>query len=159
MPQFDFATWPGQIAWALVIFAGLYLVMRGRFLPRLRATMEARQERIDGDMAEARNLRDQAEGQAEVARAEAAEGRARAQRTASDAKAAAAAEAAKRNAALEAKLSTRLAAAEDRIRAARDQAMGQVAGIASDTAAVLTEKLTGQAPSDGEIERAVAGQA
>ena len=74
MPQFEFAAWPGQIVWALVIFAGLFLVMRHRFLPRLRGTMEARTARIEGDMAEARRLRDEAEAQAETSRAEMAEG-------------------------------------------------------------------------------------
>ena len=158
MPQFDFATWPGQIAWMLLIFGALFLVMRARFLPRLRATMQGRQDRIDGDMAEARRLRDQAQAQAEIARAETAEARARAQRTAAEAKARAATDAAQRNKVLEAELSVRLATAEDRIRAARDQAMGQVAGIAADTAAALTEKLTGHAPTAAELDRAAGVQ-
>ena len=156
MPQFEFAAWPGQIAWSLLIFLGLFLVMRARFLPRIRATLEARRGRIEGDMALARSLRDEAEAEAEVARAEMAEARARAQRTASEAKARAAAAAASRNAALEGELSVRLSAAEDRIRAARDQAMGQVSGIASETAAALTEKLTGLGASAGELDRAAA---
>lgn len=153
MPQFDFATWPGQIAWALLIFLGLFLVMRSRFLPRMRATMEARQGRIEGDMAEARRLRDEAEAHAETARAESAEARGRAQRTASDAKARAAAASAKRNGEVEAELSVRLSAAEDRIRASRDQAMIQVGGIANDTAAAITERLTGSAASGAELAR------
>ncbi len=154
MPQFDFATWPGQIAWALLIFLGLFLVMRSRFLPRMRAAMEARQDRIEGDMAEARRLRDEAEAQAETARAETAEARGRAQRTASEAKVRAASAASKRNAELEAELSVRLSAAEDRIRGSRDQAMTQVGGIASDTAAAITERLTGSAASEAELARA-----
>ncbi len=158
MPQLEFANWPGQIVWALVIFLVLYLVMRARFLPRIRGTMEGRQARIDGDMTEARRLRDEAEAQAEIARAETAEARGRAQRTASEAKARSAAEAAKRNAGLEAELSVRLSAAEDRIRGGRDQAMGQVGGIASEIAGVLTSKLTGQPASDAELNRATGGQ-
>jgi F-type H+-transporting ATPase subunit b len=154
MPQFEFATWPGQIAWALIVFLVLYAVMSAVFLPRIRGTLESRTGRIEADMAEARRLRDEAEAQAEVARAETAEARSRAQRTASDAKARAAAAAAERHAALEAELGAKLSAAEARIRAARDQAMGQVGGIASDTAAALTEKLTGQAATGEELARA-----
>ena len=154
MPQFDFATWPGQIVWALLIFLGLFLVMRGRFLPSIRATMEARQGRIDGDMAEARRLRDEAEAQAETARVETAEARGRAQRTASEAKSRAAAAASARNAELEAELSVRLSAAEDRIRVSRDQAMTNVGAIASDTASAITERLTGAAPTGAELDRA-----
>ena len=73
MPQLDFATWPGQIFWALVIFAILYGVMHRVFLPRLRGNLETRSGRIEGALAEARRLRDEAEAQAEVARAETAE--------------------------------------------------------------------------------------
>ena len=154
MPQLEFATWPGQIVWALIIFGALFLVMRHRFLPRLRGTMELRAGTIEGNMVEARRLRDEAEAQAETARAETAEARARAQRTAADAKARAAAEAAKRNGELEAQLSAKLSAAEDRIRGSRERAMAEVGGIASDTAAALTEKLTGRAATGDELARA-----
>jgi F-type H+-transporting ATPase subunit b len=156
MPQFDFAYWPGQIVWALIIFGALYLFMRATLVPRIRKTFAARAARIAADMAEARRLRDEAESEAEAARAEMAEARAKAQRTAGDAKAKAAAEAAERNKALEAELQTRLSAADDRIRAARDQAMGQVGGIATETAAVLTEKLSGTVASSSELDRAQA---
>jgi F-type H+-transporting ATPase subunit b len=156
MPQLDFAYWPGQIVWALIIFGALYAAMRGVLLPRIRGTLANRAARIESDMAEARRLRDEAEAQAEAARAEMAEARNRAQRTAADAKAKAAAEAAERNAALEAELQTRLSAADDRIRAARDQAMGQVSGIAAETAGVLTEKLSGVTASAAELDRALA---
>ena len=46
MPQLDFATWPGQIIWALVIFVILYGVMRQVFLPRLQGTLETRSSRV-----------------------------------------------------------------------------------------------------------------
>jgi F-type H+-transporting ATPase subunit b len=157
MPQFDFAFWPGQIVWALLIFGALYLFMRATLVPRIRKTLGDRAARIESDMAEARRLRDQAEAEAEAARAEMAEARNRAQRTAADAKAKAAAQAAERNAALEAELQTRLSAADDRIRVARDQAMGQVSGIARETAEVLTEKLSGRQASGEELDRALAG--
>ena len=155
MPQLDFATWPGQVVWALVIFAVLYGVMHRVFLPRLRGTLETRSGRIEASLADARRLRDEAEAQAEVARAETAEAQFKAQRTAGDAKTRAAAEAARRNASLEAELNGKLSAAEGRIRAARDQAMGQVGGIAADTAAALTEKLTGRVATGEELARAV----
>ncbi len=33
MPQFDLAQWPGEIVWALVIFAALYFLLARVFLP------------------------------------------------------------------------------------------------------------------------------
>jgi F-type H+-transporting ATPase subunit b len=159
LPQLRYEYWPGQIVWLLIIFAVLYVLLSKVFLPKVGGTMTARDERIASDMAQARALRDQAEAEAQAAEAEMAEARARAQKTAADAKARAAAEAAERQGKLEAELGERLAGAEASIRAARDQAMGQVQAIATDTATAIVEKLTGQAASPAEVEQALAGAA
>jgi F-type H+-transporting ATPase subunit b len=156
LPQLRYGDWPGQIVWLLIIFVVLYLLLARVFLPRVGGTMEARDQRIAGDMEEARALRDQAEAEARAAEAEMAEARSRAARTAAEAKARSAAEAAERQALLEAELGKKLAAAEASIRTARDQAMGQVHGIAADTATAIAEKLTGQAASPAELEQALA---
>jgi len=37
MPQFDFATWPGQIFWLVIIFVALYALLSSVFLPRVKA--------------------------------------------------------------------------------------------------------------------------
>jgi F0F1-type ATP synthase membrane subunit b/b' len=55
---------------------------------------------------------------------------------------------------LEAELHEQLTAAETRIRAARTTAMGQVSGIAEDTAATMTQSLSGLAVAPGEVEAA-----
>jgi F-type H+-transporting ATPase subunit b len=159
LPQLRYEYWPGQIVWLLIIFAVLYVLLSKVFLPKVGGTMAARDQRIAGDMAEARALRDQAETEARAAEAEMAEARARAMKTATDAKARSAAEAAERQGALEAELGEKLAAAEAGIRASRDRAMGQVRGIALDTAAAIAEKLTGRAASAAEVEQALAGAA
>lgn len=159
LPQLRYEYWPGQIVWLLIIFAILYVLLSRVFLPKVGGTMEARDQRIAGDMAEARALRDQAQAEAAAAEAEMAEARSKSMKTAADAKARSAAEAAERQAALETQLGEKLAAAEASIRASRDQAMGQVRGIALETAAAIAEKLTGQAATVAEVEQALAGAA
>lgn len=159
LPQLRYEYWPGQIVWLLIIFAVLYAILSKVFLPRVGRTMEARDERIAGDMAEARRLRDQAEVEARAAEAEMAEARARAQKTATDAKARAAADAAQRQGVLEAELNEKLSAAEARIRTSRDEAMSHVRTIAGETAAAIAGKLTGQAASGAEVEAALSGLA
>jgi F-type H+-transporting ATPase subunit b len=155
LPQLRYEYWPGQIAWLLVIFAVLYVLLSKVFLPRVGGAMDARDQKIAGDMGEARALRDQAEVEAKAAESEMNEARAKAGRTAAEAKARSAAEAAERQGALEAELNEKLAAAEARIRASRDEAMGQVRGIAAETAAAIAEKLTGKPASAAEIDRAL----
>jgi F-type H+-transporting ATPase subunit b len=156
LPQLDFAQWPGQIVWALVIFGVLYAVLGGLFLPRMRAAIRLRGRTISEALAEARALRDEAEAQSKAALAELAEARARAQKVAIEAKAKAKAQAAAREAEADARLNLRLAEAETRIAASRDQAMGHVAEIAQTAATDMVAKLTGEAPTATEVAGAAA---
>eukprot|EP01039_Chlorochromonas_danica_P019561 gene19561-23699_t len=47
MPQFDFAYWPGQIVWALIIFVSLYVLMARMLLPRVRSALQTRAAKIE----------------------------------------------------------------------------------------------------------------
>jgi F-type H+-transporting ATPase subunit b len=132
-------------------FGVLYVVLSGLFLPRMRAAIRLRGETISEALAEARALRDEAEAQSKAALAELAEARARAQKVAAEAKAKAKANAAAREAEADARLNVRLAEAETRIAASRDQAMGHVAEIAATAATDMVAKLTGEAPDSKEV--------
>src|SRR5687768_9394115 len=154
LPQFDLAQWPGQIAWFLVVFVALLLFVRFFAAPKVGGTIEAREGKISGDIAEARRLKDEADAQAQAAAAEAAQARAAAQRVGAEARAKAQAEIAARLAEEEAKLAATGAEAEARIAKAREAAMTNVAGIASDTAKAIVEKLTGKTATAAELAAA-----
>jgi F-type H+-transporting ATPase subunit b len=155
LPQFDFSWWGGEIFWMLVVFGLLFLLFSRVVVPRLGGTIADREDKIGGDIGQARRLRDEAEAQAKAAADELAQARARAQKLAADAKADANAEAAKRQAEEEARLGQLMADAEARINAARVEAMTHVRGIAADAASAIVEKLTGRAPATAEVERAL----
>jgi F-type H+-transporting ATPase subunit b len=151
LPQFDFQWWPGQIAWFLIVFLAVLAFMRLFAVPRVGGTMDERERRIAGDIAEARRMKDEADAQALAAQADMAQARAQAQKLGAEARAKAQAEIAARLAEEEAKLAKTSAEAEARIVAARDAAMGNVEGIARDTAQAIVEKLTGRAASAAEL--------
>src|SRR4051794_10969186 len=92
LPQFDFQWWPGQIVWFLIVFLVILAFMRLFAAPRVGGTIEEREAKIAGDIAEARRMKDEAEVQAQAAAAEAAQARAAAQRVAAEARAQAQAE-------------------------------------------------------------------
>ncbi len=157
LPQFDLGQWPGQMVWMLVIFAVLIVLFARVFVPRVGGTIAAREDKIGGDIGQARRLRDEAEAQSQAAAEELAQARARAQKLAADAKASAAAESHARQAEEEARLAAVLAEAEAGIAAARAEAMGQVRVIAAGAAQAIVQRLSGAAADDAEIERALAG--
>lgn len=154
LPQFDTSQWPGQIVWFVIIFAVLLFLMRVVFVPRIGGAIEGRAARISGDIAQARLLKTEAEEEAKIAAAETALARAASQKVALEARARAQEELAASLAAQEAKLAEAANAAEARIAAARDKAMGNVRGIAAETAQAIVEKLTGLPASAGEIAAA-----
>jgi len=156
LPQFDLAQWPGQMVWMLATFALMLAVFYWFVVPKIGGAIGAREDKISGDIGEARRLRDEAEAQSRAAAEELSQARARAQKVAADAKAAAASEAAAARAAEEARLAQVLSEAEARIAAARAEAMGQVRGIALETAEAIVAKLTGAPADAAEIERALA---
>ena len=154
LPQFDFAQWPGQILWFLIFFFGLLLFVRLFAAPKIGGTIETREGKIAGDIAEARRMKEEADAQAQAAAAEAAQARAAAQKVGAEARAKAQAEIAARLAEEEAKLAATGAQAEARIATAREAAMSNVAGIAADTAQAIVQKLTGKSATTAELAAA-----
>jgi F-type H+-transporting ATPase subunit b len=157
LPQLDFQWWPGQIVWLLIVIVAVLLFIRLFAAPRVGGTIDAREDKISGDIADARRLKDEAEAQAQAAAAETAQARAAAQRVAAEARAKAQAEVAAKLAAEEAKLAEKAAVAEARIAKARDAAMANVAGIASETAGAIVAKLTGTTATAAELASAAKG--
>ncbi|HEY7901756.1 MAG TPA: hypothetical protein VIC25_11300 [Caulobacteraceae bacterium] len=155
LPQFDLGQWPGEIVWALAIFAILYVLFRYVFVPRIGGAIDAREDKISGDIGDARRLRDEAQAQSEAAAAELDEARGRAHRLAAEARAAAKADAVSRQAKEDEKLAMLLAAAESRIGEARAEAMSHVGGIASEAAQAMVARLTGQPASAAEMHAAL----
>lgn len=158
LPQFQFQHWGGQIAYLLILFAILYVLMSRVFGPRIRKIFDEREKTIGGAIASAKQVQAEAAAQADAARQALADARATAQKTAADAKAKADAEAKAQKYALEAELDAKQGAAEASIRAARDAAMGNVNAVAADTAKAIIEKLTGAPAPAGAVEAVLAKQ-
>jgi len=156
LPQFEFQWWGGQVVWLLIIFAVLYVLIAKVFTPRLRKTLDTRQETISSAIAEARRVQAEADDQAATGVRELAEARGKAVKIASDARSEAQAAAAARSAEEDAKLAEKTAEAEKAIRASRDKALGSVKAIAEDTTKALIFHLTDVEPSDAEVRAAVA---
>lgn len=156
-PPFNPETFASQIVWLVLIFGALYLLMSRIALPRVGAIMDARRQSVEGDLAEAKNLKDSSDAAIAAYEKALADARGRAQALAQEthAKFAAQAEAARKQ--LDATLNARIADAEQAITARRTAAMGNVQDIAIDTAAAIVERLTGNAPARPDVANAVAG--
>src|SRR5580700_9660895 len=154
-PPFDSSTFASQLVSLLIAFVALYLIVSKIALPRVGSVLDARQNAIEGDLAEAQKLKDASDGALKAYESELAAARSRAQAIGAETreKLNAASEAERKT--LEQRLAAKLAEAEKTIAATRKTAMGNVRGIAADAAAAIVRRLTGLAPDGKALDSAV----
>lgn len=154
-PPFETWHWPSQAAWLVITVGALLFVLWRFILPRIRDTLETRQETILSGLDEAQKLTDQARDAEIALEKRIADARARARSTASAAQDSLRETVASQTLRAGAELDARLAAAESQIGALRDNAMSQVGAIAVDATTQMVARLGGKA-SPEDISRAVA---
>lgn len=155
MPQFDPSSFPSQIFWLVVTFLLLFLFVRYVASPRMAATLEARRDRIEGDLDRAGALQKEAEEIEAEYEATLAETRAKAREIVRETSEAAKAQAAQAHQALGEKLTADIKAAEARIGEARKEAAARIEDVASEVARAATERLLGAKVSEAEARAAV----
>jgi F-type H+-transporting ATPase subunit b len=154
-PPFQKDTFASQLVSLLIAFVALYLIVSRIALPRVGSLLDERQNKIDGDLAEAQKLKDESDGALKAYESELAAARSRAQAIGAETreKLNAASEAERKT--LEQRLSAKLADAEKTIASTRETAMRNVRGIAADAAAAIVQRLTGVVPDGTSVDRAV----
>ena len=154
-PPFQKDTFASQLVSLVIAFVALYLIVSRVALPRVGSVIDARQNAIEGDLAQAQKLKDESDAALKAYETELASARSRAQAIGNETreKLNAAAEAERKT--LEDQLTTKLAAAEKQIAATRETAMSNVRGIAADAAGAIVQRLTGVLPDGKTVSRAV----
>jgi F-type H+-transporting ATPase subunit b len=154
-PPFESSTFASQLVSLVIAFVALYLIVSRVALPRVGSVIDARQNAIEGDLAQAQKLKDESDAALKAYETELATARSRAQAIGNETreKLNAAAEAERKK--LEDQLTGKLAAAEKQIAATRETAMSNVRGIAADTAGAIVQRLTGVLPDGKTVSSAV----
>ncbi len=155
MPQFDLSTAPGQIFWLVVVFGLLYLAFVKVVLPKMGGVIEARRTKIEGDLARAERLKNEADEA--VADYEKALAKARAEASAilHEAAESTRREIQAQTADFDKELNARVQVAQNRIAEAEAEARSHLKEIAVETASLATQKLVGISPSEAEVSAAV----
>jgi F-type H+-transporting ATPase subunit b len=155
MPQLDIGTYLPQLFWLLVSFILLYLLMSRVALPRVASVMAQRDRQIEEDLRRAETLKGEADQALQSYEAALAAARGEAQALHRQVTAEVSALASKREQAFAAELGTRTREAEERIGAAKRQALDQLPQIAAEVASSAFQRLTGEAPAQERVKAAV----
>jgi F-type H+-transporting ATPase subunit b len=155
MPQLDVNTFLPQVVWLVITFTALYLLMWRVAVPRIADMLEARQRRIEDNLDKAVESKKEAEKTLAAYEQTMNEARAGANTHITEAAAMMSDEAAEREAELAEDLSARIAAAEDEIAKAVDDAMDNIRAATIKVAAAALERLTGKAPAEKDVAKAI----
>jgi F-type H+-transporting ATPase subunit b len=156
LPQLDPSTYPSQVFWLIIAFALLYWLLAKRALPRVADILETRQDRIAADLDRAQSLRQEAEEAMAQHEKLVADAQARARAELDAAAERVQADAARQEAELERSLQRQLAEADQRIAAAREDALKALEEVARDASRDAVGRLAGVDISSEEAARAVA---
>ena len=144
MPQLDITTFSTQIFWLVITFGALFLIMWRVTVPRISDALEARQKRIDDNLAKAAEFKRDAEAAISAYEDSLASARSTAHSAIVEANATITEETAARDAALNKTLKSMLDESEANIAKAVDDAMGNVREVAEEVAATACERLLGE---------------
>ncbi|WP_374529296.1 ATPase [Novosphingobium sp.] len=136
-------TYASQIFWLLVFFGFIFFVIGRGMVPKVMATVEARDKQIADDLAAAEAARKAADEQEEAWRVQSAQQRGQAQALIAKAKADAAKASEASLAKANAKIDERLSEAEAKIAQARAGALAEIETVASDAASDIALRLAG----------------
>ena len=160
-PPFESSTFASQLVSLVIAFVALYVIVSRIALPRVESVIDARQNAIEDDLAQAQKLKDESDAALKAYESELAAARTRAQAIGNETREKLSAEAEAARKAIEGRLSVKLADAEKTIASTRAAAMTNVRGIASDAATAIVQQLTGATPDrklvDGAVEASMKG--
>lgn len=156
MPQFDPTSFISQLFWLAVTFVLLYVIVSRFAIPRIGEVMEQRQKTIEDDLDRAQALKAETEEAIATYEKALADARAQAHTVLNKARDEISKAAEARNKEIGAELAQKIKDGETSIAKARDEAMGQVKGIAAEAAAAITEKLVGVTLDSADLDKAVA---
>ncbi|MCC6828187.1 MAG: ATPase [Novosphingobium sp.] len=136
-------TFASQVFWMLIFFGIVFFVIGKGMVPKVMATVEARDKQIADDLAAAEAARKAADAQEEAWRVQANKQRAEAQALIAQAKADAAKAAEVRLSAAGARIDAHVTQAEGQIAQARQNALGEIETVASEAASDIVSRLAG----------------
>ena len=157
MPQLTHLgpVYQSQWFWLALVLAVLFFVVGRGMLPKIEATVDARDKRIADDLAAAERAKASADATEEAWRTKMAGAQAEAHKSAADAKTRAGDDGAKRLAVADAAVAEKLGAAEASLNGARIAALASIESVAAEAARDIVAKVSGASISAADADRAV----
>lgn len=143
LPQLDFATYTSQIFWMFVAFIILYVFFAKKTLPDISGAVETRREKVEGDLDNAQDLKEQAEKTQAEYEAALQEARLKASETFKASEAEINAQSQTQLNAFKERASKLMQDTDAKVNKAKDAAMDDAQSVAAEIASIAAEKIVG----------------
>ena len=145
MPQIDQIAdvYASQLFWLVIFFGAIFVVVGLGMLPKVQATIDARDGKIAADLKAAEEARGAADALEEVYRAGMDKGRGEANKLAADAKADAIKATEQSIAKADKAIATKVDKATAKITEARAKALAEIEAVASEAAQAMVQRVAG----------------
>ena len=145
-----------QLFWLAIVFGLIFFVVGLGMMPKIQSTVDARNERIAADLAEAQSARESADTLEQSYRDRMDESRAEAARLAAEAKAQSARATEARVHEADSAIVSKVEAAQARIADVRASAMAEIESVAADATREIVQRVTGLQVDEAAARDAVA---
>ena len=153
LPQLNPADFAPQLAWLLVTFVILYLILSRVTLPRIGEVLEERRDRVQRDLDAAERFKADTDKALAAYEKALSDAHGKASSMAKDMRDKLTAESNKERAQVESELAAKLTEAEGRIANTKAKALQSVNDIAAETASAVVGKLLGEEVSPAEVKK------
>jgi F-type H+-transporting ATPase subunit b len=157
MPQIAqiLETYASQFFWLMIVFGLVYFTIGHGMLPKVEATVDARNRKIADDLAAAELARAEADDLGDSGEADLTAARTAAQAKSASAKAKAAKDADARLAKADAEISAKIAAADAELAKATAKALSDIETVAAEAAADIVARVSGAKITSAQAAKAV----
>ena len=145
-----------QLFWLAIVFGLIFFVVGLGMMPKIQATVDARNDRIAGDLAKAQAARESADALEQSYRDRMDQSRADAARVAAEAKAQSARATEADVSKADAAIGSRVEAAQARIAEVRASAMAEIEAVAADATREIVQRVAGLQIDEAAARSAVA---
>ena len=155
MPQLDPTYWASQVFWLILIFTLLYLALSKIFIPKIKESIDDRENKIKDDLDESQELKNLAELKLKEYEVTIEDAKKEVQKIIFESKKKLSIEIQNKKKKFEKEIETEIKSAEQEIRILKKESLGSISTISEEMASKIIEMVSGEPLNQSSVKAAV----
>jgi F-type H+-transporting ATPase subunit b len=155
MPQLDPTYWASQVFWLILIFTLLYLALSKIFIPKIKESIDDRENKIKDDLDESQELKNLAELKLKEYEVTIEDAKKEVQKIIFESKKKLSIEIQNKKKKFEKEIETEIKSAEQEIRSLKKESLGSISTISEEMASKIIEMVSGEPLNQSSVKAAV----